>query len=153
MDELTTQSLPLADFLQRMSADRPAPAAGSAAAVTAGMAAALLGKAARLSRRQRDDADSLADSSDALRERALELAEADAAAVTAMFSAGGTGPSDPSAVPREIAELAAQVAQLAARLSEHVNPRLHADAVAAQHLAEAARASINTVMRSNDLLG
>lgn len=135
-------------FLARMSR-APAPAAGSAAAVAVGMAAALVGKAARRSRRHLDEADALAQTSDALRERALHLAGADAAAVTAMTS-GGTGPpAEAVAVPREIGALATEVARLAARVREHGNPDLLADAVAAQHLVAAAGAATEAILTSN----
>ncbi|MDQ4084993.1 MAG: cyclodeaminase/cyclohydrolase family protein, partial [Actinomycetota bacterium] len=67
-------------LLDVMGSARPDPAAGSAAALTAALAAALVGKAARLSRRHLDDADALAERADALRRRALELGDADAEA-------------------------------------------------------------------------
>lgn len=145
------ESLPgttVAGLLERMSA-APAPAAGSAAAVTAGMAAALVGKAARRSRRHLDDADALARTADGLRERALVLAGDDVAAVTAMVSSDAGLPPEAVAVPREIGGLAEEVAGLAERLCELGNPNLHADAVSARHLADAARAATDAILRSN----
>ena len=161
--DLSTQSL--AEFLERVSRDRPSPAAGSAAAVTAALGAALVGKAARLSHRQMDDAADLATRADELRVRALRLAEEDARAVADMSarvrpasedshvradSTAGDAVGDAIAVPREIGEVAETIAALARRLDEHGNPRLRADAVAAHRLADAARQSAAAIVRSNE---
>lgn len=146
-DPVSWAGMSVEGFLERMSRS-PAPAAGSAAAVAVGMAAALVGKAARRSRRHLD-ADALARMADALRERALHLAGADAAAVTVMTSSGTGVPPEAVAVPREIGELATEVARLAAQLREHGNPDLLADAVAAQHLAAAAGAATEAILISN----
>lgn len=160
------QHLPLSEFLAQMSATTPGPAAGSAAAMAVGMAAALTAKTARLSIRHLQDADGLARAADRWRERASELAGADASNVTAMLtpdpsrgpgSPHSTDPPghgcparpDPSTIPRQIGELAGEVARLAARLSELGNPRLRADALAARHLAEAAGAAVEAIVRSN----
>lgn len=133
-----------------MAAGRPAPAAGSAAAVAAAMGAALAAKTARLSGRYRTDAEALADAADALRDRAIALAEADATGVTAAMTAGAPSAADPSAVPRQIAELADDLLRLADTLVENANPRLYADALAARCLAEAARGAVDAIVDSND---
>lgn len=125
-----------------------APACGSAAAVTVGLAAALAGKVARRSHAQLPDADQIAGRADELRQRAGELAGADAAAVTAMIHGSGPAPQARS-LPVEIGEVAAEVVQLAARLAAHGNPALHADAVGAEHLAQAARAATEAIRASN----
>lgn len=148
VDPASWPGMSVEGFLERMSS-APAPAAGSAAAVAVGMAAALVGKVARRSRRHLDDADSLARTSDGLRERALHLAGADAAAVTAMTSSGTGVPPEAVAVPREIGDLAHEVAGLAARVREHGNPDLLADGVAAEHLAAAAGAATEAILTSN----
>lgn len=133
-----------------MASRRPGPAAGSAAALATAAGAALLGKTARLSHRQLDDADALADAADALRARALALTAEDAAGVAETLSSSAGGPADRSAVPRQIGGVAAAVGQLAGRLAERGNPRLHADAVAAGHLAAAASATVDAIVRSNE---
>lgn len=150
----------VAGLLQLMSAAEPGPAAGSAAALTAGLAAALLGKTARLSGEYLDDAGALATAADTLRERAQQLATDDADGVRAMLSGDtqppeaamvpdGTGPPDPNAIPRRIGELATDVPRLATHLATYANPTLLADAHTAGHLAWAARASTEAIIRSN----
>src|SRR5699024_6148850 len=86
---------------------------------------------------------------EALRDRAITLAEADAAGVRAMLTSGADAPADPSAVPAQIGEVAAAVGRLADLLVEQGNPRLHADAAGAGQLAAAAGASIDAILRSN----
>src|SRR5699024_9287678 len=85
MEELSRRRLD--DLLELMSGARAAPAAGSAAGWSLGLAAALLGKAARLSHRQMADWQDHATTADELRSAALALAEDDAKAVTAMIQA------------------------------------------------------------------
>lgn len=164
MAEPDLSDLTVRDLLESMSAShRPDPAAGTAAALAAAMAAALAGKAARLSRRHLDDADGLVAEADALRERALSLAMADASAVAAMGAAVQPASSDEArsrtardsvadaiAVPRDIGELAADVKRLATHLGDHGNPRLRADAQAACHLADASAATADAIVRSNE---
>jgi methenyltetrahydrofolate cyclohydrolase len=158
LSELTVRGL-----LEAMAAQRPAPAAGSAAAVAVAMGAALVGKAARLSRRHLDDSEEMVERADALRDRALGLAEADAAAVAAMGHAVRPARSDEAhgreardtvadavAVPREVGEVAAEVGRLATEVGEHGNPRLRADAQAAKHLVDAAAATADAIVRSNE---
>lgn len=167
MAEADLSAQTLHGLLEQMAAERPDPAAGTAAAIAAALAAALVGKAARLSRRHLDDADRLAEQADVLRGRAVRLGEADARAVASMGArarpasqddahgrAARESVSDAIAVPREIGEVAADVDRLAARLGEHGNPRLHADAEAAHHLATAATRTVQAIVRSNEgLLG
>lgn len=161
------QHLQMSDLLAQMSATAPGPAAGSAAAVAVSMAAALVAKTARLSPRHLQDAAALARTADAWCDRALELAGADASSVIAMLTADasrapespqttvspvvpvGAGCPDPSTIPRQIGELAEEVARQGARLSESGNPRLRADALAARHLAEAAGYTVDAIVRSN----
>lgn len=147
-DEEDLAALPLGAFLERTATNQGAPAAGSAAAVAAALGAALAGMTARLSR-ELDGADRLAEHADTLRARALELAEADAAAVGAMLSGSSPDRPDPNDVPRAIGDVADELAGLAADLARDGNPRLHADAVAAGHLATAARAMVDGIIRSN----
>jgi methenyltetrahydrofolate cyclohydrolase len=163
MAESDLSGLPVHALLELMASARPDPAAGSAAALSAALAAALVGKAARLSRRHLDDAERLAEQADDLRGRALRLGQADAEAVASMGAkvrpasqddargaAARDSVADAIAVPREIGEVAAEVDRLAALLGEHGNPRLRADAQAAHHLAEAAARSSRAIVRSNE---
>ncbi|MCW4457067.1 cyclodeaminase/cyclohydrolase family protein [Microbacterium sp. MPKO10] len=136
-------------LLEQMASGSPGPSAGSAAALATALGAALAAKTARLSHQHLDNASAYADTADALWERALTLAEEDARGVRAMLSAAADAPADPSTTPREIADVAVAVRELAATLAGQGNPRLHADAAAAASLAVAAGAVIDGVLRSN----
>jgi formiminotetrahydrofolate cyclodeaminase len=140
-------------FLERLASTDPAPGGGGSAAVATAMAAALVEMAAGLSTDQLDDAAAVGAAAGGLRRRALTLADADAAAYSRVL-AGYRLPrdSDPearrreirealegaTAVPLEIAGLAADVAGLGNRLVASGNPNLEGDAAAAVHLARAA---------------
>jgi formiminotetrahydrofolate cyclodeaminase len=152
MAQSDLRDLPVHALLELMASARPDPAAGSAAALSVALAAALLGKTARLSGRHLDDAERLAGQADDLRVRAVRLGQADAEAVTSMVAAARGPGTDAMAVPREIGEVAAEVDRLAAHLGEHGNPRLRADAQAAHHLAEAAARASRAILRSNEKL-
>ncbi len=165
-----TQSL---EHLLEEMATGTGPAAGSAAATAAAMAAALVAKTARRSRRHLTDADTLHSRADTLRARAMQLAGADADAVAQMLRGSRTADAgsvpkstrtghasdtpapadspvvDPIATPTAISRLAAQIMDVAAQLAEQGNPRLHADAVTAQHLAQAAVAGCDAILASN----
>jgi methenyltetrahydrofolate cyclohydrolase len=143
--------LPVDVVLDLMAQARPAPAAGSAAALAVAIAAALIGKTARLSARHLAEAGELAREADDLRRRALGLAQADAEVVAAMTTAGTPAP-DAIDVPTEIGEVATRVQHLASHLGERGNPRLHADAEAAHHLAEATVRATRAIVRSNEEL-
>lgn len=141
-------SWPVAELLTRMATGGAAPACGSAAAVAAGLSAALAGKVARRSSGRLAGVDDLIGRTDELRRRATELAGADAVAVHAMVTSADM-PEAARTVPEEIRDLAAELAQVAARLAAHGNPALHADAVGASRLAEAARAAAEAIVASN----
>ena len=143
---LTEQSL--SEVLARMSATEPGPAAGSAAAISAAMAAALVAKTARLSHRQLPDGAEVATSAQKLRERALDLAQADAAGVRAMIT-GEDPPDDPSAIPQQIGAIARQVSDLATDVHTRGKASLRADAKAALNLARAAIDTIAAILASN----
>jgi len=154
--------LELEGFLELVSAAQPAPAAGSAAAMTVALAAGLCAMAARLSTRQMPDAPGLVVAAEQLRDRAATLCQADAEAFGRLVSAIRElrGPdldgrrrritealSQATEVPLAIAETGAGVASLAARIAECGNPNLLGDAVAAVLLAEAgARAAATLVL-------
>jgi formiminotetrahydrofolate cyclodeaminase len=156
----------VAAFLAAVAAPEPAPGGGAAAATTAAMAAGLVAMAARLSRSVRHDAGEIAVRADALRERALALADDDAAAYARVLEtyrlpkdAYGrreqlkTALERACEVPLEIAEGAADVAGLAADIGVRGNPNLVGDAATGAHLAVAAARSAAGLVRINARLG
>jgi methenyltetrahydrofolate cyclohydrolase len=156
------------DFLDLLAARVPAPGGGGAAAVTGALAAGLVAMAARFSEAQLPAAADVAQQADRLRVRAAGLADQDAAAYGAVLDAYKL-PRKPNgrerrqrieaalhgaaAVPLEIAEIAAQVAQLAARVAVGANPNLRGDTMAAAHLAEASARSAAALVDINVALG
>jgi methenyltetrahydrofolate cyclohydrolase len=141
--------LSLREFLDLVASGRPAPGAGSVAAVAVALAAGLSGMAARLSADQLADASGLADRADASRRRVAPLARADAEAYGRVLDAYRE--SDPETrkerlrdtlsgaadVPLAVAEIGNEVAGIAARLVEEGNPNLEGDAMTAVLLADA----------------
>ncbi|MEV0850097.1 cyclodeaminase/cyclohydrolase family protein [Streptomyces sp. NPDC049954] len=158
---LRTQSLD--DYLLGLAARQPAPGGGAAAALHAAQAAALVGMVARYSTgpKYADHApavDRVTTAADELRRRSLSLAEADAAAFTAVTEAYRLPRNDPqekaarsaaiaaalvaAATPPAETVLAAQeILDLAHALLPVGNPNVVSDIAAA---AEAARAAAVT---------
>lgn len=140
---------PLGRFLDELASGEPTPGGGAAAALAVALGAGLVAMAARFSSAQVADAPALAAQADALRARVAPLAQADAAAYTEVLAAyaGPRGPgradriraalAEAAAVPRAVAQVAAQVVELADRLAREGNPNLRGDAVAAAVLADA----------------
>jgi formiminotetrahydrofolate cyclodeaminase len=137
---------PLADLLEAVAARTPAPGGGAAAGVACALAAALAAMGARFAERDAD-----AERADALRERALALAEGDAAAFAPVLAALKLPREDPrrperlraaqgaaAEVPLAIAEAAAEVAELARRVAAEGRPWLTGDALTGADLAGAA---------------
>jgi formiminotetrahydrofolate cyclodeaminase len=123
--------------------------------------------AARFSEAQLPDAADVAERADQLRNRAAGLADRDAAAYGAVLDAyqqprEGDGRErreritaalhGAAAVPLEIAEIAAQVAELAVGIAGG-NPNLRGDTLAAAHLAEASARSAAVLVDINVALG
>jgi formiminotetrahydrofolate cyclodeaminase len=155
------------DFLDRLAARVPAPGGGAAAAVTGALAAGLVAMAAQFSEAQLPAAADIARRADQLRGRAAGLADQDAAAYGAVLDAyqlprEGDGSErreriaaalhGAAVVPLEIAEIAAQVAELAADVAGG-NPNLRGDTLAAAHLAEASARSAAALVDINVTLG
>jgi formiminotetrahydrofolate cyclodeaminase len=152
----------VAELLDRVSARTPAPGGGSVAALVVGMAASLATMAARFSVDHWDGAAGAVAQGDALRRRALPLAEEDAEAYErALEALRAPRSGDPEArdreigdalahaaeIPLRIAEIATDVAELAAEVAERGNENLRGDAAAAAVLAEAgARVAANLVV-------
>jgi formiminotetrahydrofolate cyclodeaminase len=154
----------LGELLESVAERSPAPGGGSAAAIALALAAALLAMAARFSELQFERATETANLADALRERALRLADEDAKAYADLMAArrlGGdvspavreealaTAVAQAVAVPLEISELAAEVSRLATEVAAGGNPNLLGDALAAVLIAEAAAAAAATIVEIN----
>jgi methenyltetrahydrofolate cyclohydrolase len=152
----------LAAFLEDVAERTSAPGGGAVSAVAVGMAAALVGMAARFSEKQLPAAPDLAEKADVARAHVLPLAPADAEAYGALLAAYRLPADDPgreaavaaaaqgaAEVPLEIAAFGAAVALLAARLAEEGNPNLRGDAVAAALLASAAARACANLVRIN----
>ncbi len=158
----------VAELLDRLAARQPTPGGGGAAAITAAMAAGLLGMAARFSAEQLVDAPGRAAYADRVRGQVAALAEQDAEAYQAVLAAFGL-PRDPdpdvrlrqirraleraARIPTEIAEAASGVAVEAAELAQRGNPNLRGDAFTAATLAAAAARAAAELVRLNTELG
>jgi methenyltetrahydrofolate cyclohydrolase len=126
--------LTIARFVAELGERKPAPAAGSAIAVAAALAAGLVELTARLS-----DDEGAVDEAVGLRERLLALADDDAAAFAEFLRAGSDEAWNRTVdVPLELATAATGVVRLAERLERTGNRRLVGDAAAANLLARAA---------------
>lgn len=152
--------LPLREFLDRLAAEEPAPAGGSAAALGVAMAAALLAKVAKASP-DWPGAGSFVAQAERLRQRAAPLAQSDAdvyeEALAALHLPDQLEPevrdmaigqvlARAAEIPLVIAEAGADVACLAAEVADRGAPGQRGDAVAAALIAEAAaRAAANLV--------
>ncbi len=159
---------PVGQFLDQIAARSPAPGGGGAAALTGALAAGLVAMAARFSAAQLPDAGDLAARADQLRHRAAELVDEDAQAYGRVLDAFAlprtpgrrAGPAGcgrrlerAAAVPLEMTEIAAQVAEMAARLAAAGNPNLRGDSVSAALLAEASARSAACLVDINVALG
>lgn len=158
----------VAELLERLAAKQPAPGGGGAAAITAAMAAGLLGMAARFSTAQLIDASGRAAHADRVRNQVAALAERDAEAYGAVLAAFAL-PREPdpqvrrrqirralqraAQVPTEIAEVASGIAVEAIELAQQGNPNLRGDAFTAAALAAAAAQAAAELVRLNVALG
>ncbi len=134
---------PLGAMVDAMAADRPAPGAGSAAAVCLAMAAACAAKAFRISARHAGDAPALCAAGDraaALARDALADGQRDIDDFTALLHAPGD-PAPERALQADGEALLALAAELRALVETHrtaVIPTLAGDMVAALALGGAA---------------
>ncbi len=159
---------PLADFLDSVASDEPAPGGGAVAAVAVALAAGLCSMAAHLSAGHLADAAELAERAEHLRERVAPLAQEDATAyghVLVAYRAPRdrdlverrqrirTALSGAADVPLAIAETGAMVAEIAARLTREGNQNLRGDAVAAALLAEAGARAAAVLVEINMTAG
>jgi formiminotetrahydrofolate cyclodeaminase len=152
--------LRLQDFLDRVAAGAEAPGAGTAAAVTVALGASLVAMVARCSEETWEDARGITAQALAIQDRVGPLANADASAwEVALDALGRAATGDPvgdaelerrleaaAQVPLDIAQLGADVAELAVLAAERCDGSYRADAVAAAALAAgAARAAAHLV--------
>lgn len=152
------------ELLASLAADTPAPGGGAATALTCAFAAALVEMAGTLSRDH--DAGNrtpeLRERAGAARAKAARLADEDAVAYRKVIDAQRLPAGDPSrpgriaaalseatAVPRAIAETAAEVATMAAEVEATGNPSLRGDAHAAALLAQAAAQAATRLVEIN----
>jgi methenyltetrahydrofolate cyclohydrolase len=157
--------LSVRELLDATAAESVTPAGGAAAAVLAGLAAALVAMTARCSREDWPDADAATAQAETLRDRAAPLAREDVAAYNEVLrlrraSAGdealGDALEEAAEVPLRIAMVAADVAELAAHVAERCDQAVRVDAVAASELAAAAArvsarlVEVNLTMRPGD---
>ncbi len=170
---ISARSVPLldcsvAELLDRLAARQPTPGGGGAAAITAAMAAGLLGMAARFSAEQLIDAPGRAAYADRVRGQVAALAEQDAEAYQSVLAAFAL-PREPdpdvrrrqirraleraARIPTEIAEAACGIAVEAAALAQRGNPNLRGDAFTAATLAAAAARAAAELVRLNTELG
>jgi formiminotetrahydrofolate cyclodeaminase len=143
----------LKDVLDELGSEEPIPGAGAAAAVTAALAAAIVGMAARAQPGWEGSAGAAAQAN-GLRRRIAPLADIDAAAYAESLAAlrlPKQGLEEEvrnmairdtlalaAAVPLAIAEAAADVSLLAVEVAERCDPAIRVDVVAAAHLAAGA---------------
>lgn len=138
---------PLAEFLEAVAAATPAPGGGSSVAVTCALAAALGEMAARLAGRD-------AERPGALRARALELAEEELSSYAPVLSATNADQRAAALVqasrsPLEVAELAAEVAELGLEVMHASSAAVRGDALAGILLAEAASTAASRLVEIN----
>jgi methenyltetrahydrofolate cyclohydrolase len=157
---------PVRQFLDQVAAQSPAPGGGGAAAMTGAVAAGLVAMAARFSAAQLPDAADLAARADQLRHRAADLVDEDAQAYRRVLDAFAL-PREAAqrdqqvrealrvaaAKPQEMTQIAAQVAEMAARVASAGNPNLRGDSVTAALLAEASARSAACLVDINVTLG
>ena len=154
------------EFLDEAAAPTPAVTGGAVNAVTAASAAGLVSMAARLSSAM-PDSESITSAVTDLRGRIVKLAETDSQAYTPVLTAQRRPKDDPqrpaalraayieaAQPPLQLAELAAELAAVAADVAARCKKSLRGDAVTAAILAAgAARASTSLARVNLDAAG
>jgi formiminotetrahydrofolate cyclodeaminase len=148
----------LKELLDRVAAPTPAPGGGSSAAIACALAAALVQMCADIGGLPPE----VADRARELRARALELADRELSSYAPVLEAQRLPPDDPeraariasaltkaAQAPREIAEVGAETAALAARAADGGGRALRGDALTAQIVAEAAGAAAAALVAIN----
>lgn len=157
--------LRVGELLEETAAESATLAAGAAAAILVGLAAALTAMTARYSREDWAEADAATAQAETLRARAAPLARDDVAAYedvlrlrreSADDEALGAALEQAAEVPFAIAQVAADVADLAAHVADRCDPAVRVDALAAADLAAAGArvaarvVAVNLTMRPGD---
>jgi methenyltetrahydrofolate cyclohydrolase len=126
------------EFLDAVPARTPAPGGGAVAAVALSLAAGLTAMAARFAADDWEPRAEIVGRAEELRARIEPLADADAEAYGA-FMAERTDENVERivAIPFELGEIAAEVAELAAAVAAEGNPNVSGDAAAGADLAAA----------------
>ena len=129
----------LKEFLDAVPARTPAPGGGTVAAIVTSLAAGLTAMAARFAPDEWERRAEVVGRAEELRARVEPLADADAEAYGAfMADRSDENVERIVAIPFELAEAAAEVAELAALVASHGNPNVRGDAAAGADLAAAA---------------
>jgi methenyltetrahydrofolate cyclohydrolase len=166
MSAMAVASLPVGEFVDAVASDAPVPGGGGVSATVVALAAGLAAMAGRFACQNTSDPTfgALVERADALRTRALLLADDDAAAYGSYVEASRLprepGPAirvramhdalDASAnVPYQLATLAAEVADIGEQLAVSGNPNLRSDACTATLLASAAAGSAAVLVSEN----
>ena len=128
----------LKEFLDAVPARTPAPGGGAVAAIAASLAAGLTAMAARFAPDEWGRRAEVVGRAEELRARVESLADADAEAYGA-FMAARTDENVERiiTIPFELAEIAAEIAELAALVAAEGNPNVTGDAAAGADLAAA----------------
>jgi formiminotetrahydrofolate cyclodeaminase len=140
---------PLEAFLSDVAAATPAPGGGSSAAVTAALAAALVEMAAGLA-----GSDTAVKRAAALRARALRLAEEELSSYAPVLEARDEQErelalSTASEPPAQIAETAAEAAELGVEVAASASEAVRGDALTGVTLAEAAASAAFRLVEIN----
>ena len=140
----------LKEFLDAVPARTPAPGGGAVAAIAASLAAGLTAMAARFAPDEWKRRAEVVGRAEELRARVEPLADADAEAYGA-FMAERTDDNVERiiAIPFELAEVAAEVAELASLVAAEGNPNVTGDAAAGADLAAAAASVGARLVRIN----
>ncbi len=157
---------PIGELLDDFGSASPAPGGGSAAALACALGAGLVEMAARIELRRGDGGgdqnEAELDRVAGLRVRALALAEAELSGYGPVLDARRLPADDPARAtrlehaldqashgPLEIAESAAEVAELGERVARAADPAVRGDAVTGVVLAEAAAAAAAALVGVN----
>jgi methenyltetrahydrofolate cyclohydrolase len=129
----------LKSFLDAVAARTPAPGGGAVTAIAVSLAAALTVMAARFAPETWARRHEVVGRAEQLRAQVERLADEDAAAYAAYLAERNDSTSERIvAIPFQLAEIAAEVASLAALVAVEGNPNLRGDATAGADLAAAA---------------
>jgi formiminotetrahydrofolate cyclodeaminase len=140
----------LKEFLDAVPARTPAPGGGAVAAIAGSLAAGLTAMAARFAPDEWERRAEVVGRAEELRARIEPLADADAEAYGA-FMAERTDENVERivAIPYELTEAAAEIAELAALVATEGNPNVTGDAAAGADLAAAAASVGARLVRIN----